>query len=123
MHRRRPINFPIPSMTHGLSFSPDFFSGSEIQGHESPREVQRPRNVSEAIMSLSQETWNELAEQVFGVDPSQLDLSMVLSRIEETNTCRNLNSPVEVFIDPEGDFTVSVYDPDDSSRDRPELSL
>lgn len=63
-------------------------------------------------MWLSQETWNALAEQVFGVDPSELDLSMVLSKIEETNTCRNLDSPVEVFIDPDGEFTVSVYDHD-----------
>ena len=61
--------------------------------------------------------WNELAEQVFGVDPSQLDLSMVLSKIEETNTCRNLDSPVEVYIDPEGNFTVNVYDPYEPSPD------
>lgn len=61
-------------------------------------------------MNLSQETWNGLAEQVFGVDPSQLDLAMVLSKIEETNTCRNLDSPVEVFINPDGNFTVTVYD-------------
>lgn len=71
-------------------------------------------------MNLSQETWNELAEQVFGIDPSQLDFSMVLSKIEETNTCRNLDSPVEVFIDPEGDFTVYVYDSSDPSPGRPE---
>lgn len=30
--------------------------------------------------------------------------------LEETNPCRTLNSTVEVFIDPEGDFTVSVHD-------------
>jgi len=99
-------------MTHGLSFSPDFFWGNETQGDEAQQFARRPRNVCEAIMNLSQEAWNELAEQVFGVDPSQLDLAMVLAKIEETNTCRNLDSPVEVFFDPEGDFTVSVYEPD-----------
>lgn len=104
-------------MTYGLSFSPDFFSKRETGDHESPQAPHRPRTISEAIMALSQGTWDELAEQVFGVDPSQLDLSMVLSKIEETNTCRNLDSPVEVFIDPEGDFTVNVYDLYDPSSD------
>ena len=61
-------------------------------------------------MGLSQETWAALAERVFGVDSSQLDLAAVLRKVEETNTCRNLDSPVEVFIDPEGDFTVLIYD-------------
>lgn len=68
-------------------------------------------------MGLSQDTWNELAERVFGVDPSQLDLSMVLAKIEETNTCRNLDSPVEVYIDPEGEFSVHVYDAEPPSSE------
>ncbi len=67
-------------------------------------------------MSLSQQTWNAIAEQVFGVDPSELDLATVLAKIEETNTSRNLDSPVEVFIDPEGEFTVRVYDDDPPAR-------
>jgi hypothetical protein len=92
-------------MSHALSFSPDFF------GREKP--TPRPTSVEQAIMSLSQETWAALATEVFGVDPSQLDAETVLRRIEETNTCRNLDSPVEVFIDPDGDFTVLVYDPSD----------
>lgn len=47
---------------------------------------------------------------MFGVDGSQLDLGTVLAKVEETNTCLNLDSPVEVLIDPEGEFTLSVYD-------------
>lgn len=34
----------------------------------------------------------------------------VFRTILETNTCRNLDSPVEVFIDPAGDYTLLVYD-------------
>jgi hypothetical protein len=59
---------------------------------------------------LSRETWDALAEQVFGVDGAVLDLSTVMAKIVETNTCRNLDSPVEVFIDADGDFSVLVYD-------------
>lgn len=94
------------SVAYGLSFSPEFYQ----DGERPPASLARPYKIADAIMGLSQDTWNELAERVFGVDPSQLDLSMVLAKIEETNTCRNLDSPVEVYIDPEGEFSVHVYD-------------
>jgi hypothetical protein len=108
------------SMAYGLSFSPEFFEGRDRSGDTEPPEMSRPRSVADAVMRLSQDTWNELAENVFGIDPSQLDLAAVLSKIVETNTCHNLDSPVEVYIDPDGDFTVHVYDaeprPDDLYR-------
>jgi hypothetical protein len=94
------------AVAYGLSFSPEFYRDGEAE----PAAQSRPRSIADAIMGLSQDKWNDLAERVFGVDPSQLDLAMVLAKIEETNTCRNLDSPVEVFIDPEGEFSVHVYD-------------
>jgi len=86
-------------MTYALSFSRDFIDGPESNP---------PTSVYGALRQMSQETWADLAERVFGVD--QLDIETVLRRVEETNTCLNLDSPVEVFIDPEGEFTVQVYD-------------
>jgi len=35
---------------------------------------------------------------------------MVVVKVQETDTCRNLDSPVEVFIDSEGWHTLLVYD-------------
>lgn len=103
-------------LTYALSFSPEFFSGDGSVELDELRVSRRPTNVAQAIISLSQETWSALAEQAFGVNPSQLDLSAVLRKIEETNTCLNLDSPVEIFIDAEGDFTVLVYD--QATRDK-----
>jgi hypothetical protein len=93
-------------MPYALSFLPEFFhrEDSERSG------MRLPTSVEQAVMRLSEETWAALAEDVFGLDPSQLDVETVLRKIEETNTCRNLDSPVEVFIDPEGDFSVLVYE-------------
>jgi hypothetical protein len=34
----------------------------------------------------------------------------VMDKIRETNTCGSLSSPVDVWIDEEGYFTVDVYD-------------
>jgi len=97
-------------LSHSLSFSREFFEGDRSARIEHLRSSRRPASICQAILSLSHATWGALAEQVFGVDPLQLDVSMVLCKIEETNTCLNLDSPVEVFIDPAGDFTLLVYD-------------
>lgn len=93
-------------MPYALSFSPEFFRQEDC----GPPDVRRPTSVEQAVMNLSEEIWAALAEDVFGLDSSQLDVETVLRKIEETNTCRNLDSPVEVFIDPEGDFSVLVYE-------------
>ena len=97
-------------MAYALSFAPEFFWGDEPGSSLELLPSARPTNVCQAVLSLSQESWNELAEQVFGVDGSVLDFSTVMAKIAETNTCRNLDSPIDVLIDPEGDFSVPVYD-------------
>jgi hypothetical protein len=97
-------------MAFGLTFSPEFFTGNNPPEAKPSRKSDQPTSVSEALMCLSQATWNEMADRVFGVDGSQLDLATVLAKVEETNTCLNLDSPVEVLIDPEGEFSVLVYD-------------
>ncbi len=70
----------------------------------------RPTSVSQALSNLSRETWSKLASEVFHCEPKYFDTETVLQKIAETNTCLNLDSPVEVAIDPDGDFTVLVYD-------------
>ncbi|HLQ44553.1 MAG TPA: hypothetical protein VK137_07490 [Planctomycetaceae bacterium] len=51
-----------------------------------------------------------MAREVFHCAPQHLDVEAVLSKIEDTNTCLNLDSHVQVAIDPDGNFTVLVYD-------------
>ncbi len=94
-------------MPYALSFSEDFFCKTD------PDEVRPshwPTSVYQAILSMSQAKWNEIAREVFHVKPDVLDPLILLDRIRQTNTCSNLESPVEVWIDHAGWYDVLVYD-------------
>ena len=92
-----------------LSFSPEFFIGPyDLDGGELNKE--RPTSVYQAVQAMSEKDYTEMAREVFGCEPDFVDLSMVLDKIRETNTCRDLRSPVEVYIDDEGYHSVRVYD-------------
>ena len=95
------------SMTYALSFDSDFYLDQE------PATV-KPSNcptcVYQAILSLSDKTWNNIARDVFQCDDKSLSVETVLAKVVETNTCSNLDSPVQVWIDKEGWYDVLVYD-------------
>lgn len=97
-------------MAYELSFTPDFFIGPHDLEGGVPHDKERPTSVYQAILAMSDEDFEEMARDVFGCDPDFVDVDMVLSKIEETNTCRNLSSPVEVYIDEEGWWCVLVFD-------------
>jgi hypothetical protein len=94
-------------MAFELSFSPEFFiAPHDLDGVEFDKE--RPVSVYQAIKSMSDEDWKRMVEEVFeGVEPG---VDQVMSQIQETDTCRDLRSPVEVYIDEEGYHSVRVYD-------------
>ena len=97
-------------MAYELCFTEDFFAREgELDGYVSPSN--QPRSVMQAIASMAGPDWTSLAYEVFGLDsPDYLDPHAVLTMVRETNTCSNLNSPVYVWIDPDGVFTLPVYD-------------
>jgi len=100
-------------MAFELSFSPEFFfaEGEPYDGGTEPSE--RPISVWNALESmrvLHPDQWEKLAQEVFNEEGKFLIEETVLEKIQETNTCRNLNSPVEVYIDPKGYFTIKVYE-------------
>ena len=97
-------------MAYSLSFGLDFFR--DEQGDESRTRTpkKQPTSVAQAVANLSGKTWSRLAREIFRCEPKYLDIEAVLQKVEETNTCLNLDSPVEVAVDPNGDFTVLVYD-------------
>ena len=96
-------------MAFDLSFSPEFFTGPfDLDGGEFNKE--RPTSVYQAIQAMDDERFEEMAREVFDCEPDFVDIEMVLSQIRETNTCRDLRSPVEVYIDEDGYFSVEVYD-------------
>ena len=95
-------------MSYGLSFAPEFFWGDDSAENMKPSD--RPTSVRQALSTLPDNQWAALARDLFGIEPSELELDMVMQRILETNTCRNLDSPVEVFVDREGFYSILVYE-------------
>jgi hypothetical protein len=100
-------------MSYSLSFSPEFFFAEGEPYDGGPEVSEAPISVWNAIESMRQltpEDWADMARELFGVEPEYLTPEAVLEKIQETNTCRNLESPVEVYIDSEGNYSVEVYD-------------
>jgi hypothetical protein len=81
-------------MSYSLSFAEDFFIGDERQIETSAR----PTNVYQAIVNLRRDAWREIAREVFDLPPERVTPEMVLACVVETNTCSNLDEPVEVWI-------------------------
>ena len=101
-------------MTYALSFSPEFLRDEADDGLAVRTSKKRPNSVAQAVANLSDKTWSRLAREIFRCEPKNLDIETVLQKVEETNTCLKLDSPVEVAIDTEGEFTVLVYDREQS---------
>ena len=75
----------------------------------------RPTTVVQALFNMSKKQWADMARDVFGcnsphaLSTTYMDLETVFSKVIETDTVSNLNSPVEVWIDEDGYYTVYVY--------------
>jgi hypothetical protein len=103
-------------MSYGLFFSEGFFA-DETFPYETERS-DRPTTVYQAIISLPLRDKLAIAREVLGsAHPvmcvqSESFACDVLDKIRETDTCSDLSSPVEVYIDPERWYSVLVYDPE-----------
>lgn len=103
-------------MAYALSFAEEFFWGDPDIPPETLPPSDRPTSVYQALASLNAHEWDDLARDVFGTTPEHLEISTVIVRIQETNTCGSLGSPVDVFVDAEGWYRVLVYDRKEESR-------
>jgi hypothetical protein len=98
-------------MSFDLSFSQEFLYGEGYSIDEPPPRSDKPTSVLQALVSLSDEELEELRESV-GIDilvSYDTAIAEIFDRVRETNTCTNLRSPVEVWIDPKGWHTLLVY--------------
>lgn len=101
----------LMEMAYELSFSPEFFIGPhDLDGSIDFDNLEEPTSVYQALMAMPEDKFAEMAREVFGVEPDLVDIDVVMQKIRETNTCGDLRSPVDVWIDDEGYFTVDVYD-------------
>lgn len=100
-------------MSFDLNFSEEFFYNvSEPYDSNEPIK-DKPTSVWEAICHCQQKDpmkWEHIANDVFKLASGySLSEESVMNKIRETNTCSNLDSPVQVWIDSQGFFTLSVY--------------
>ena len=88
-------------MPFELSFSDEFFFGEDGDHYDRlPAKTDRPTSVLQALVSMSGGRWMEMAREEFGEDRAEdVGYHEVMARIRETNTCSDLRSPVEVWID------------------------
>lgn len=97
-------------MAFDLSFSPEFFMlPGELDGAEYPH-GDRPYSVRGAILAMPDDEWALMCTECFGVAPEYVSAEAVLEKIQHTNTCTDLRSPVTVWIDADGWHSVDVYD-------------
>ena len=101
-------------MAYGLTFGPDFFWNEKRDAVLPHVPSKRPTSVEQAVSQLSDEEWSRIAHDVFDCEPEYLNIERVLQKIEETNTRLNFDPPVEVCIGADGEFTVLVYDRDET---------
>lgn len=102
-------------MAFELSFSPEFFfREGEPYDITDNWKSDRPTSVWQAIMNMPDEDWNAMCAEVFDRKPLYVTPEMVLEQIRKVNTCHDLRSPVEVYIDEDGWHSVLVYDKEES---------
>ena len=101
-------------MSYSLSFSPEFFTDETFPYDTEPSN--RPTTVYQAILSLPKRDQVAIAREVLKSPHPVLHVMSesfaadVLDRVRETDSCADLSSPVEVYIDAEGWYSVLVYD-------------
>lgn len=119
---------PPKKASYELSFSPEFWG--DAYTWTSPRK-DRASNVADAIHLLydkDKESFLDMLENALNYPEDALKLverdglnemvvGDVLEKIEKTNTCGKLSVPVDVYIDPEGFYTLDVWDDKEGHMD------
>lgn len=97
-------------MAYSLSFTQEFFTGPYATYEHIPH-TREATCIVEALTNMKDREWKQACKAV-GLNYKHTDVWDMLIKIQETNTCSNLDSPVEVWIDPEGHHTIWVGEPD-----------
>ena len=102
-------------MAFELNFAEEFFfaPGEPLDAPLAVNSEGEPTSLYSAISALIDElSAEDVAELASSVDssPGAEDFAYrLVERARRTNTCSDLESPVEVWIDSEGDFRVLVH--------------
>ncbi len=94
------------TVPYGLEFTEEFFGDP----HTERGMVKEPESIAEALASMPDEEWRVMCLDVFPDEPEEdIGVAEVLEVVRRTNTCDNLDTPVEVWIDKSGYHTVRVW--------------
>lgn len=107
-------------MSFQLSRRPEILraQGEPFRLDDALDEHGRPVSVWSAIGYWKEnhpDAWKAMAKDLFGLRGKHADLLMgeaVLDQVQTTNTCSGGTSPVEVWIDPKGEYRLEVWAPD-----------
>jgi len=98
-----------------LSFTEDFFTGTNY--FEDIEITDKPTNILQAIISMyenDKENFEKMVQDVLGMSmPDYMTEEIaysLLDNIREVNTCLNINNPVSVYVDSQGDYTLKIYE-------------
>ena len=103
-------------MSFSLSFSPEFFLANGEPHDRSDLALNaegKPYSVYSALCLMKEKeprVWNRMARELWECPGKVLDPEAVLEMVEATDSCANLNAPVEVYIDSERQYSVRVYE-------------
>ena len=99
---------------YSLSFTEDFFMG-KVQIENIQISI-TPNNCLQAIISWyhnDKDSFKIMVKDILGYDidnlPEMLPYELI-EKIRETDTCFDITSPVQVWLDIEGNYTINVYD-------------
>lgn len=96
-----------------LDFTETFFFGKGYDYYTLPEPSETPTCVLQALVSMHPDDWAAYCLMVLEVHgDAECTLSDAMGKVREVCTCTSPRSPVEVWLDPEGDWRVLVYDHD-----------
>jgi hypothetical protein len=92
-----------------LSFSEEFFYAEGEGPFSLPPPSDRPASVCQALVSMPEAEFRACCDRV-GVHPDgEAVINDLIDVIRRTDSCDDYSTPVTVYIDEDGDFSVTVY--------------
>lgn len=99
-------------MAYDCGFSEEFWTGEEYSlDGPYPETSETPESVLQALLSLSTEDLEFIRTELkIDVDtPYDATVAEIMGRARDVDTCTDLQSPVEVWLDPQGWLTIHVH--------------
>lgn len=110
-------------MGYSLSFSPEFFRApDESERAPAVNIMGQPISVHGAIRMMGKRAWNR-ACRANGLDPKCADVSHLEQAVRDIDYCRNIDAkgPIEVYVTPDHDVSVLVYNGPECEPGAPNL--